>query len=346
MITPIPPALLSTPIRNPPGSGCWVSTAAVSAMSAPPRHGITPACANRAETPTLPPTDRPATTASSGLRSANRRAVRANFSALPNDSRYSAATVTVSSSPHAASRSLLDTSSLAPSDANECTPTPWPRARSRTVNPTPPDWVATASPPDPGNVRAKDALRAPSGPRAMTPWEFGPTSRTLCARQSASRSRPVAVCAPPVSPDDTTTAAPTPAAQASVITSGTWSAGTTTTTRSRGPGTAETEAYAGTPSTASASGCTTLSRPAYPPDLIASRTARPSPPPWRRTPTTATLAGASRGRSERASERHSRRSAASSAAADTSVRSSTDTSPSAVRRETANPAPRNTRSMP
>ena len=57
VITPIPPALLSTPIRNPPGSGCWVSTAAVSAMSAPPRHGITPACANRAETPTLPPTE-------------------------------------------------------------------------------------------------------------------------------------------------------------------------------------------------------------------------------------------------------------------------------------------------
>ena len=171
-------------------------------------------------------------------------------------------------------------------------------------------------------------MRAPSGPRAMTPCEFGPTSRTLCARQSASRSRPAAVWPPPVSPDDTTTAAPTPAAQASAITSGTWSAGTTTTTRSTGSGTAETEAYAGTPSTASASGCTTLSRPAYPPDLIASRTARPSPPPWRRTPTTATLAGASRGRSERASERHSRRSAASSAAADTSVRSSTDTSPS------------------
>jgi hypothetical protein len=39
VITPIPPALLSTPIRNPPGSGCWVSTAAVSAMSAPPGTG-------------------------------------------------------------------------------------------------------------------------------------------------------------------------------------------------------------------------------------------------------------------------------------------------------------------
>ena len=69
------------------------------------------------------------------------------------------------------------------------------------------------------------------------------------------------------------------AAHASAITSKTWSAGTTTTTRSTGSGTEETEAYACTPSTASASGCTTLSRPAYPPDLMASRTARPSPPP-------------------------------------------------------------------
>ena len=116
----------------------------------------------------------------------------------------------------------------------------------------------------------------------MTPCELGPTSRTLWARDSASRSRPAAAWPAPENPDDTTTAAPTRAAQASVITSSTWSAGTTTTTRSTGSGTAVTEAYAGTPATAllgAASGCTTQSRPAYPPDLIASRIARPSPLP-------------------------------------------------------------------
>ena len=79
------------------------------------------------------------------------------------------------------------------------------------MNPTPPDCVATASPPGPGNVRANDALRTPAGPSAMTPCEFGPTSRTLWARASASRSRPAAVWPGPESPDDTTTAAPTPA---------------------------------------------------------------------------------------------------------------------------------------
>ena len=96
VITPIPPALLSTPIRNPPGKGCWVSTAAVSAMSAAPRHADDAGLREQGrDADTAADGHRPATTASSGLRSANRRAVRANFSALPNDSRYSAATVTV-----------------------------------------------------------------------------------------------------------------------------------------------------------------------------------------------------------------------------------------------------------
>ena len=136
----------------------------------------------------------------------------------------------------------------------------------------------------PGNVRANDALNAPVSPSAMTPCEFGPTSRTLCARLSTSRSRPAAAWPGPENPDDTTTAAPPrPAWQASVITSSTWSAGTTTTTRSTGSGTSVTDAYAVTPATslpsASASGCTTQIRPSYPPDLMASRIARPSPLP-------------------------------------------------------------------
>ena len=91
---------------------------------------MTPACANNARTATSddaaaavceaparrPPDERPPTTASSGLRSLNRRANRANLRALPKDSRYSAAQVTSGSSYQAARRSLLDTSALLPSE--------------------------------------------------------------------------------------------------------------------------------------------------------------------------------------------------------------------------------------
>ena len=71
------------------------------ARSSASRQPITPACAKSASTPTpgvaaaavceaparLPPADRPPTTAISGLRLAKRRANRANFAELPNDSR-------------------------------------------------------------------------------------------------------------------------------------------------------------------------------------------------------------------------------------------------------------------
>ncbi len=97
----MPPALLSTPTRGPAGRGWPTSSRAVSARSSAPAQATTPAWANSASTPTdgdaaaavcdaparRPPADRPPTTASRGLRSANRRAKRANFGALPNDSR-------------------------------------------------------------------------------------------------------------------------------------------------------------------------------------------------------------------------------------------------------------------
>ena len=77
----------------------------------------------------------------------------------------------------------------------------------------------------------------------------------------------------------------------------------------------------------SASGCTTCTAPAYAELRIASSTPCPKPPADRRTPTTATLAGCSNGRSDRAAARHSRWSAASTASREASVRSSTSTSP-------------------
>ena len=151
------------------GQGCWTSSAAVSVSSVALRQPITPDWAKSASTPTEVLPARPPTTASSGLRSANRRAVRANFMALPNDSRWSAAALTWSSSIHAASRSLLETSSLAPSETNECTPTPRSRARSSSVNPTPPDWEATARPPGSGRARANVVLSRTPAPTTARP---------------------------------------------------------------------------------------------------------------------------------------------------------------------------------
>ena len=99
--TPMPPAFDTIASRRPCGNGCSASSSAVRARSSASWHAITPACANRASTPTagvaaaavweaparLPPAERPPTTASSGLRSAKRRANRANLAALPKDSR-------------------------------------------------------------------------------------------------------------------------------------------------------------------------------------------------------------------------------------------------------------------
>ena len=71
------------------------------AISSALEQAITPAWSKSASMPTAgvaaaavweapprcPLAERPPTTASSGLRSAKRRAIRANFGALPNDSR-------------------------------------------------------------------------------------------------------------------------------------------------------------------------------------------------------------------------------------------------------------------
>ena len=53
-----------------------------------------------------------------------RRAVRANLRGLPNDLMYSTASLVTPSFSHHISRSLLDTSSLLPTDANEEMPMP------------------------------------------------------------------------------------------------------------------------------------------------------------------------------------------------------------------------------
>ena len=80
----------------------------------------TAACATAARWPR----ERPASTASTGSFAPTRRAVRANLRGLPNDSRYSTASLVTSSCSHHISMSLLDTSSLLPTEANEEMPTP------------------------------------------------------------------------------------------------------------------------------------------------------------------------------------------------------------------------------
>ena len=96
---------------------------------------------------------------------------------------------------------------------------------------------------------------------------------------------------------------------------------------------------------AGTSGWTTNSRPWNPPLMIDASTACPSPPPSRRTPTTATVAGYSNGASEFASDTASRRSAAAIACAEASVLISTMTTPDCVLRETSNPTSPKTRIM-
>ena len=115
--------------------------------------------------------------------------------------------------------------------------------------PTPPDWLATASPPAGGTELWKVALRRRSGWLHSSPRQFGPTTRTSWARASVARSCWIRAPSSPSSPnpDDTTTAARTPAATASRNTSRTRPAGTQMTTMSRSPGTSSREAYVGTP---------------------------------------------------------------------------------------------------
>ena len=71
-----------------------------------------------------PAAERPASTASTGMLAVTRRAVLANLRGLPNDSMYSTASLVTPSCSHHISMSLLDTSSLLPTDANEEMPMP------------------------------------------------------------------------------------------------------------------------------------------------------------------------------------------------------------------------------
>jgi hypothetical protein len=121
----------------------------------------TPACVNRASTTEsddaaaavcdwparCPASVRPALMAMSGLVRDTRRASRANFLGLPNDSRYRAITDVCSSRSQASSRSLPLTSALLPTDTNCEIPSPRRCAAASTAMPSAPDCETRPRPP-------------------------------------------------------------------------------------------------------------------------------------------------------------------------------------------------------
>ena len=255
--------------------------------------------------------------------------------------------MTWGSSIQASSRSLPETSALLPSEMNAWTPSPSSRATSSRAIPTPPDCEATARPPGGGTVSENVALRRMAGSLVITPRQFGPTRRMLFSRATRTISRCMAAPSGPssASPDEMTTTAETPASAASWTAARTRAAGTATIARSTCAGTRVSRGKAGIPSIEETSGWTTDTAPSNLPSTIDVRTACPSPAESRRTPTTATLLGYSRGARDLASETLSRASAASMARAEAAVLISTNTTPDALRRDTSNPASWKTRIM-
>src|SRR5262249_9661007 len=154
---------------------------------------------------------------------------------------------------HQVSMSLLDTSYLSPTEANEDTPTPnFDRCSSNEI-PIPPDW--TTSPAAPGaGCAAEKVASSPSGGTA-TPKQLGPTRRMPYRRHTASRSGPL-VPRPAV----ITTSERTPRRPQCAATSTTSAAGTASTARSTPSGRSSTDARQCRPSSELARGLTGYTR--------------------------------------------------------------------------------------
>src|SRR6266487_1223624 len=96
-----------------------------------------------------PGADRPACTVSTGICLPTRPAARPNLRGLPNDSTYSTASSVTPSCSHQDSMSLLDTSSLLPTEANDEIPMP---SRERRVQANARDGHAEAVRPNQPHV--------------------------------------------------------------------------------------------------------------------------------------------------------------------------------------------------
>ena len=184
---------------------------------------------------------RPACTVSTGIRAPTWRAVRANLRGLPNDSMYSTASFVCPSCSHHISMSLLDTSSLLPTDANEEIPMPSLDRWSTIAKPRPPDCMTRPAVPAAG-CAAANVASSPMPGTAM-PKQFGPISRMPCLRQTASRSALSAVSMPAVN----TTSPRTPRAPQASATSVTAAGGTAISARSGVSGRLATSGKHGTP---------------------------------------------------------------------------------------------------
>ena len=174
------------------GTGCVVSSEATSNSSASVSVRITPACSNSASTVTseadssapvcdevarAPAGERPLLTARSGLLRANRRATRANFRGLPNDSRYSSATSVPGSCSQYWRKSLPDRSALFPTETNDDSPDPEPRCR---LDDRDPESSALGHESRSRRRRpcgANVAFSRTAGDVLSTPRQFGPTIR-------------------------------------------------------------------------------------------------------------------------------------------------------------------------
>src|SRR5690348_6662804 len=84
--------------------------------------------------------------------------------------------------------SLLDTSYLSPTEANEDTPMPSSDMCRSSEIPIPPDWTTRPAAPGAG-WPAANVASSPRGGTA-TPKQLGPTRRMPCRRHTASRSGP------------------------------------------------------------------------------------------------------------------------------------------------------------
>ena len=267
--TPAPPTLEMIATLRPAGGG-WVASRAAASVSSPsPGVAMIPACSNSAwrlargvataavceAAACCPAAERPACTVSTGIWCATRRAVRANLRGLPNDSMYKMASRVTPSCSHHSSMSLLETSSLLPTDANEEMPMPSRDSWPASAKPSPPDCVTSPAVPGCGWVAANVASRPEPG--TAMPKQFGPTRRIPWRRQIASKSADAGASSPAV----ITTMAFTPLAPQASATSMTPAGGMAITARSGASGNSATVGTQRTPPRSRACGLTAYRRP-------------------------------------------------------------------------------------
>ena len=214
---------------------CWnrASTSVSVAASAP-------VCEAAARAPAA---DRPALTATIGLRRETSRAMRMNRRGFPKLSTYIRITPVRGSSAQYSMRSLVETSALLPTETNWDMLTFRPRAYARIASPSAPLWLENAIGPGAGNAGEKVALRRTSPSVFATPMQLGPIIRAPAARtrsrSAVSRARPAGSISP--KPAVMTTMAGTAFARHASTAPSTHAAGTAITARSTAPGTSAIE---------------------------------------------------------------------------------------------------------